>query len=96
MLTLLAITTQATIPALSATDASDSQNKLNSIAGRSEILRRFQTAVSLCLLQDEPMVEPEHMLSTRLWEDIALPALKKVRLLDMHACHSCLAYHACV
>ena len=30
------------------------------------------------LLQEEPMVEPEYMLSKGLWEDVALPALKKV------------------
>lgn len=30
------------------------------------------------LLQEEPMVVPEYMLSKGLWEDIALPALKKV------------------
>lgn len=35
----------------------------------------------MVVLQDEAVVEPEHMLSTGLWEDIALPALKKVSLL---------------
>lgn len=32
-------------------------------------------------LQDVPVAEPEHMLAAGLWEDVALPALKKVSLL---------------
>lgn len=32
----------------------------------------------LHLLQEDAVVEPEHMLSRGLWEDITLPALKKV------------------
>lgn len=39
------------------------------------------------LLQDEPMVEPEYMLSKGLWEDIALPALKKVSIFTLCASH---------
>lgn len=40
------------------------------------------------LLQEEPMVEPEYMLSKGLWEDIALPALKKVGASRLCAQHS--------
>lgn len=32
-------------------------------------------------LQDVPVAEPEYMLAAGLWEDVALPALKKVRAL---------------
>ena len=39
------------------------------------------------LLQDESVVEPEHMLSRGLWEDIALPALKKVSVLKLCMSH---------
>ena len=35
------------------------------------------------LSQDDAIVEPEHMLSKGLWEDIALPALKKVGVLKL-------------
>lgn len=35
------------------------------------------------LLQEDSTVEPEHMLSKGLWEDVALPALKKVSVLKL-------------
>ena len=35
------------------------------------------------LPQEDAVVEPEHMLSRGLWEDIALPALKKVSVLKL-------------
>ena len=41
----------------------------------------YTKATSLLVMQDLPVVEPEHMLSAGLWEDIALPALKKVAVL---------------
>ena len=37
-------------------------------------------------VQDLPVVEPEHMLSAGLWEDIALPALKKASTLPLFFC----------
>lgn len=40
-------------------------------------------------VQDAPMAEPEYMLSAGLWEDIALPALKKV---SQTAAVSCAAF----
>lgn len=41
---------------------------------------------SLVWVQDVQVAEPEHMLAAGLWEDIALPALKKVCSLFTVAC----------
>ena len=44
---------------------------------------QVKQAYLVVALQDEAVAEPEHMLSTGLWEDIALPALKTVSLLPL-------------
>jgi len=40
-------------------------------------------------VQDVQVAEPEHMLAAGLWEDIALPALKKVCSLSQKPVHAC-------
>jgi len=41
------------------------------------------------------VAEPEHMLAAGLWEDIALPALKKVCSLSQKPVHACV-HRLCV